>query len=222
LNLNFEVVNKTTEMKTLLYYLFIIILLFSSCLKEDSGKIVTAGIYDTDFIYYEFSPPLKIELTLDTLADNYLGSDSIDINLDEVYDIIISYRIHLPPESGTPSYEHFPYFRLTLKNSLQVATKVQSYPVGHGQTNDVNWVDTLNYKTLINNNSDWSESDITRTMWAMPPVNTAPYGPWYNLTNEEKYIGIKMKIDSRCKYGWIKVKVISREDIQFLSFALEK
>jgi hypothetical protein len=59
-------------------------------------------------------------------------------------------------------------------------------------------------------------------MWAIPPVGTAPYGPWYNLTNEEKYIGIRMKIGSRFKYGWIKMNVISREDMQFLSYAMEK
>lgn len=209
-------------MKTLSYFFFITLFIFSSCSKEDTGKIVIAGTYDSDLLYYEFSPPLKVELSLDTLTDNYMGEDSIDINQDGVYDIIISHRIHLPPESGTPSYDHFTFYRLTLKNGLQVATKLQSYPVGHGQFDDVNWIDTLCYKTRIDTWSDWSESNETRTMWAIPPVSTAPYGPWYNLTNEEKYIGIRIKIGSRFKYGWIKMNVISREDMQFLSYALEK
>lgn len=196
--------------------------IFSSCSKEDTGKTVIAGTYDSDFLYYEFSPPLKVELSLDTLTNNYVGEDSIDINRDGVCDIMVVYRIHLPPEPVPPSFDHFPFYRLTLKNGLQVATKMQSYPVGHGQTDDIYWVDTLSYKTRIDTWSDWSESNATRTMWAIPPVSTAPYGPWYNLTNEEKYIGIRMKIDSQFKYGWIKVNVISREDMHFLSFALEK
>ncbi len=209
-------------MKTFSYLLFTILFIFSSCKKEDTGKIVLAGIYNTDLFFYEFSPPLKVELSLDTLTNNYSGEDSIDINQDDLFDLIISHRIHIPPESGTPSYDHFPFYKLTLKNGLQVATKVQSYPTGHGQSSDVNWVDTLNYEARIDKSCDWSESNIFRLMWAIPPVVTAPYGPWYNLTNEEKYIGIRMQIDSRPKYGWIKVKVISRDDMQFLNYALKK
>jgi hypothetical protein len=209
-------------MKALLYYTFIVLLFLSSCSKEDTRHAVTAGIYDSSFTYHEFSSPLKVELSLDTSTDNYMGVDSIDINQDEVYDIIISHRIHLPPESGTPSYEHFPYFSLTLKNGLQVATKIQSYPVGHGQLNEIYWVDALNYETRIDVWPDWAEKNVFQLMWAIPPVGSAPYGPWYDLANEEKYIGFRMKIDSRYKYGWIKVIVISREDMQFLSYAIEK
>jgi len=212
-------------MKTLLHYLFIILLIFSSCSKDHTGKIVTAGIYDSGFTYHEFSPPLKVKLILDPITDNYFWKDSIDINQDGIYELYIIQRIHLPPESGTPSWEHYPYFMLTLRNSLQVATKSEAYPVGMGQYNHVDWVAPLNYETLINNDLDWSESDVTKSMWAVPPkgtISTAPSGAWYYLTNEEKYIGIKMKIGSRYKYGWIKVKVISPEDIQFLNYAIEK
>ncbi len=209
-------------MKTLFFYFFIILLIFSSCSKEDTGKIVIAGIYDSDLFYYEFSPPLEVELSLDTLTDNYIGEDSIDINQDGDFDVFVSHRIHLPPESGTPSYDHFPYFRLTLKNGVQVATKIQSYPVGHGQYDEVHWVDALNYETRIDVWPFWAENNVFQLMWAIPPVGTSPYGPWYDLTNEEKYIGIRMKIDSQFKYGWIKVKVTSRDDMQFLSYALEK
>jgi hypothetical protein len=212
-------------MRNFLHYLFIILLIFSSCSKDEIEKIVIAGIYDSDFIYHEFSPPLKVELKLDTIADNYFWNDSIDINQDGICELFISQRIHLPPESGSPSSEHFPYFRLTLKNGLQVAIKIEYYALGHGQVDEINWVDAVNYKTRINNNSDWSESNVTKSMWMVPPIGapgTLPYGTWYNLANEDKYIGIRMEIGSRYKYGWIKVKVISREDMQFLSFALEK
>jgi hypothetical protein len=213
-------------MKTLLYYIFIFLFISSSCSKEETRQAVIAGIYDTSFIYGELSPPLKVELTLDTLTDNYQGNDSIDINQDGVYDLFISQRIHFPPPSGTPTWEQFPYYRLTSRNGLEVATKTESYPVGMGQYNSVNWVDALNYENRIDNISEWSGSNVVRTMWAIPPISTYGFaltnGPWYNLTNVIKYIGIRMKIGSRYKYGWIKMNEISRENMLFLSYALEK
>ena len=210
-------------MKTLLNYTLIFLLFLSSCKKEDTIQAVTAGIYDSSFTYHEFSPSIKVELTLDTSTDNYLGSDSIDINQDGAYDLIISQRIHIPPTSGIPSFEQFPYCRLILRNGLEVATKIEYYSVGHGQYDDVNWVDTLNYENRIENISDWSGSNVVCTMWAIPPVPYGvSYGPWYFPTNEMKYIGIRMKIGSRYKYGWIKVNEISHEDMLFLGLALEK
>ncbi|MBL7965718.1 MAG: hypothetical protein JNK09_01890 [Prolixibacteraceae bacterium] len=209
-------------MKPFLYFFFIILFVFFSCSKEDTVKTVLTGIYDTDFIQNEFSPPIKIELSFDTFTGNHKGKDSIDMNQDGVYDIIISHRIHLPPESGTPSYEHFPYFSLSLKNGFQVATIMQFYPVGHGQFGEIQWVDALNYQTRINEHSEWSKNNVFRMMWAIPPVGAAPYGPWYNLNNEEKFIGIRNEIGANYKYGWIKVKAVSRDNLQFLSSAIEK
>jgi hypothetical protein len=210
-------------MKTIINCILLILLIFSSCKKEETRKAVTAGIYDSSFTFHEFSTPLKVELTLNTLTDNYQGSDSIDINQDGVYDLINSLRIHIPPPSGVPSWEQFPYCRLILKNGLEVATKIEYYSVGHGQNDDVNWVDTLNYENRIDNISEWSESNAIRTMWAIPPISYGvTYGPWYNPTNVVRYIGIRMKVGSRYKYGWIKVNEVSREDMQFISYAIEK
>ena len=209
-------------MKSSLYYLLIILFIFSSCLKDDNEKIVSAGIYDSDFIYHEFSSPLKVDLKLDSITDNYFWNDSIDINQDGNYELFISHRIHLPPESESPSYEHYPYFSLTSKNGLQIALKIDYYSLGHGQVNEITFVDTLNYKMRIDNISDWSESS---RMWWVPPINapgTLTNGTWYTLTNEEKFVGIRIKIGKRYKYGWIKLNVISKEDIQFICFAIEK
>jgi hypothetical protein len=214
---------KASIMKTLFKSLLILLMTFPSCKKEDFREPISAGIYDTGFIYHEFSAPLKVKLTLDALTDNYKGTDSIDINLDGAYDLIISQRIHLPPPTGIPSWEQFPYYRLSLKNGLEVATKFESYPVGHGQYDDVNWVDSLNFETRIDNISEWSDTNMTYTMWAIPPISAGvTYGPWYSLTNVVKYIGIRMKIGSHYKYGWIKVNEISHEDMSFVSYALER
>ena len=212
-------------MKASLYYFLFILLIFSSCLKDDDNKIVSAGIYDSDYIYHEFSPPLKVDLKLDTIKDDYFWNDSIDINQDGIYELFISQRIHIPAESGSPTFDHFPYLRLITKSDLQIARKIDYYAVGHGQVNEIDWVDTLNYKTQINDNNDWTEGNDILSIWLVPPLGapgTLPYGTWFNLTNEEKYVGIRMKIGKRYKYGWIKLNVISREDIQFICYAIEK
>lgn len=210
-------------MKTLFKCLLIFLVIFYSCKKEKSRELVFAGIHDAGFIHYEFSTPLKVKLTLDSLTDNYKGKDSIDINLDGVYDLIISQRIHFPPPTGIPSWEQFPYYRLILKNGLEVATKLEKYPVGHGQYDEVNWVQSLNYESRIDNISEWSDTNTTYTMWAIPPISYGvSYGPWYNLTNVVKFIGIRMKIGPHYKYGWIEVSEISHEDISFVSYALER
>jgi len=212
-------------MKASLYYFFFILLIFSSCLKDDDNKIVSAGIYDSDYIYHEFSPPLKVDLKLDTIKDDYFWNDSIDINQDGINELFISQRIHIPAESGSPTFDHFPYLRLITKSDLQIARKIDYYAVGHGQVNEIDWVDTLNYKTQINDNNDWTEGNDILSIWLVPPLGapgTLPYGTWFNLTNEEKYVGIRMKIGKRYKYGWIKLNVISRDDIQFICYAIEK
>jgi hypothetical protein len=92
-----------------------------------------------------------------------------------------------------------------------------------GEYNDTNWLDTLSYRKRIEKTSKWSGTNITRMMWAIPPITQfVSYGPWYKPINQVKYIGIRMKIGSRYHYGWIKVNEISRENIQFESFALAK
>lgn len=210
-------------MKTFLCNILVFLLIFCSCKKEEPRKIVITGIYDDSFVFHEFSPPLKVELTLETLTDNYIGSDSIDINLDGVYDLVIRQRIHNPPPSGRASLEQFPYYRLTLKNGLEVATKTEYYSVGHGSYYNINWVDTLNYENRIDNISEWSDTNTTSPMWTIPPISASvTFGCWYNLANAVKYIGIRMKVGSQYKLGWIKVNEISRENILFISYAIEK
>ena len=210
-------------MKNFIYYILVISLFFSACKKDEPREAVVAGIYDNSFVFHEFSSPLKVMLILDLLTDNYIGNDSIDINLDGVYDLVISQRIHFPSPSGIPSWEQFPYYRLILKNGLEVATKTESFPAGMGQYRKIDWVNVFDYESSIDKISEWSESNTTQTMWAIPPITQAvSYGPWYDLTNAVKYIAIRMKIGNRYKLGWIKVSEISRENILFISYAIEK
>ncbi len=202
----------------------ILLLISSSCKKEDTSKAVTAGIYDSSFTYHESSPSLKVILRLDSSKKRYIGVDSLDINLDGKFDLFINHR--MPLESINPiSYtiDNFPSFWITMRNGLEVATKIEYYSLGHGQLGNVTWVDTLNYKSRIDNIPHWSDPNAGHSMWSAPPTSWwGSYGCWYNLTNSENYLAIRMKIGSRYKYGWIKVNEVSREDMQFISYAIEK
>lgn len=210
-------------MKNFFYYALTFLLFFSACKKDEPINPVSAGFYDNSFDYHEFSSPLKVELTFDSLTNNYFGRDSIDINQDGVYELEISHRVHITPPSGIPSFAEFPYYRVTLKNGLQVAIQLECYAVGMGQTDCVKFVDPLDYGSSIDKISKWSDSNTTCQMWVIPPIiQKITYGPWYNLTNAVAYVGIRMKVGKHYKLGWIKVNEISRENILFVSYALEK
>ncbi|HET6558386.1 MAG TPA: hypothetical protein VFG54_13795 [Prolixibacteraceae bacterium] len=210
-------------MKTFIKCLTLLLFL-SSCEKDNERTPVLAGVYDDTFIFYEFSPNLPLDLKPDTLNKFYYGSDSLDVNLDGKYDLLMSRRILLgtvPPARITN--DNYPFGRVTLNNGLEVSTKKEIYPIGLGQTNEVNWVDTLLYNSRIDNLPEWSGSDTYRFMWVVPPASFwGSNGCWYNLINAERYIGIRMKTNGRYNYGWIKLKQVSREEVYIVSYAMEK
>jgi len=211
-------------MKTSWYYFFIFLLFLYSCKKGDDREPVLAGIYDSSLTFHEFSPPFKVNLKLDTLNNFYVGNDSMDINLDGNFDLIIKQRMYLDiKKPNYYTYDTYPYCLLRFKNGLQFSTKIQHYPQGHGQFGTDVGIDTLNYNNRIDNISDWSGTVTNTAMWLDPSSSlVSSSGVWFYLANTEKYIGLRMKINSHYKFGWIKVKQISRENITFISYALEK
>jgi hypothetical protein len=110
-----------------------------------------------------------------------------------------------------------------MRNGLELATKNEKYYFPR-QVNSVDWVDTLQYGSRIDNISEWSsDNNFYRWMWVVPPTAFwGPYGFWYKLTKSEMYIGIRMKVDSRYKFGWIKVNAVLRQNLVFISYVLEK
>jgi hypothetical protein len=91
-----------------------------------------------------------------------------------------------------------------------------------GQSSEIFWVDTLSYAQQIDNITEWSELNDGVWMWVVPPTTIfGSNGPWYNFENEMKYIGLRYYDNSEWKYAWVKFNVISRNEIRFISFAVE-
>ena len=207
------------------YFIFVIILnlAFSSCEKEEDHKPVTAGEYDTDFIFHEFSAPLSIVLIYDSLTNYYNGADSIDLNLDGNFDLKIDQQLQIPHLTDDPTNQLYPYCRLIPSNGLELAVNIQKYPGGLGSYRTVEWIESLNFQDRIDTISNWSEPNTFRYMWCYPLDSFVyTYGNWYEITNSETYIGFRMKVNTDYKYGWIKVNALSRKDIYFISYAIER
>jgi hypothetical protein len=219
----------------------IFLLLLCSCDKEKEERIpIMAGTTNNDMLYYEFNPPLELQLQLDTLKKIKLGIDSVDIDLDGIFDIIINQRIYLNWSDGfNRSYlkkDDFPFIGLRLKNGFEVACKNLSFPVGMGTTNSVNMVDTIPYKKRLNKINNWHDSKMHSLdymgyynnniwLWGAPPTIfwlLGNFGTWYRLSNKEMYIGIRKKLDTEYKLGWVKIKVFNHDKFEILSYAIEK
>lgn len=194
-----------------------------SCGKEEPQNPVMAGEYDTNFIFHQYSTPKSIDLQYDSVTNYYRGIDSIDVNLDGIYDLIIDQHLQIPHLTNIPTNKIFPYCKLTPINGLELATYLCSYAAGFGTFRKVEWVDSLSFQERIDEISDWSESSVSRYMWSNAPETlSTSTGFWYEVTNSELYIGLRMKENSKYNYGWIKVNALSREHLYILSYAIEK
>lgn len=211
-------------MKVIVLNILISILFLVSCKKEETKNQIFAGKNDINLNYQEFSPPFQIKFEPDSLNNIKYGMDSIDINSDGEFDLIISQRVLINGDDTVQiSNINYPYSNLKVKNGLEVAIKTETFYIGLGETSDFNWVDTLAYNTSINNINKWSEANKNIWMWGAPPtIFWGSNGCWYNLTDTERYIGIRMKINSEYKLGWIRVYQHSREKIEIIGYALEK
>lgn len=221
----------------LLNILFLLIL--SSCKKEITSPVF-AGVYSDSMLFHEFNPPLQIQFQTDTLRNIQYGIDSIDIDLDGSFDIFISQRIYLDWSDGfNRSYlkkDDFPFIGLRLKNGFEVAYTNLSFPLGQGAFYSVEMVDTIPYQARLDKTTEWHDSNMYYNayigyynnsiwLWGIPPSTfwlLGDYGPWYKLNNKEMYIGIRKKLDTEYKLGWVKIKVFNHDKFEILSYAIEK
>jgi hypothetical protein len=211
-------------MKRNIYLILVSLVILTSCKKEELRTNVFAGIYDTNFIYNEFNPAFQLKLKFDSILNIKYGIDSIDLNLDGDYDLFISQRFLLDTSATDYKKEkYYPYSKLTTRNGLQIAFRYDSFPMGFGTVGSAAWVYCAPFNTMINGIKYWSETEKDCYMWAIPYSGyVGSYGEWYNITNSEMYITFKMKMGKKIKFGWIKVNQVSRENMTFMSYAIEK
>jgi len=217
-------------MKNQYRFLFLIILLiFVSCKKDEfSGNVVYAGKFDSTFNYFEFNPPLKVKTELDYTTGFYFGADSLDLNLDGEFDIIISLKMH-PNDTiyKVGGIYSFPYCRFIMKNGFEVAVRNIGYSCHAGSCVEEPFIDALEFDSVISRYPKWSESQNKQTLWNIIPGNMEyPGGWWTRINTEEMYIGVRIKKQGpkktvHYKYGWIKINAVSLKNVSFTSYAME-
>jgi hypothetical protein len=213
---------KKTKMKTIIIFIFILLTLIS-CEKNEEMPVL-AGDINLEMFHYEFNPALKVQLQIDSVNNRKYGKDSVDIDQDGNYDLFIQQNLFIDWKE-TDRLDYGTYFgKLVTKNGLEINTKTETYYIGLGQTSDINWVDTIKYEDRIDSRDNWSDPNNTiyKFMWALPSEPTMSNGCWFNILNEEKYIGIRIKINSIYKYGWVKVNQDAERNIEIQSYAIEK
>ncbi|MGE5395514.1 MAG: hypothetical protein ACM3P1_12290 [Candidatus Saccharibacteria bacterium] len=213
-------------MKAIFLYLTIILLFLLACNKEEDEPRtpVLAGVFNSSMNYKEWNPAFQVTLQHDGMRNMDYGKDSLDINQDGSYDVIISQNnLRFNSSANNNSIDIFPFYYLSLKNGLSIAVIKEPNFTVINQLSNAYWVDTIAYKTNLENITNWSDSYSNNLSYATPPTVFFGYdGPWYGLSNKEAYIAMRIHTSSRYRYGWIKVNVTSPEKVSIISYALEK
>jgi len=200
--------------------IFLIVFLFCFCSVQNENNEIYSGVYDESFYYQEFTPAIKIDLIWDSLYVGR-GSDSIDIDLDGIFDVVIIQNINQFKNYNGISGPYSSY-RLHFKEDIEIAIIRETFYVGLGQTSDKDWVDTVSVNTSINNLNFGTSKNHTKLMWSDNPAAMLSSGPWSKITDSVKYIGIRKRQESSYKFGWIKAKIITKDTVIFESCAIEK
>ena len=219
------------NLNKLLFFNIIWLFIFGSCDKEEYRTSVRAGIVNTNMLYHEYNTPLKVQFQTDSLIGMKYGTDSIDIDLDGNFDVQISQKICLGCDHSDINDDNFPYVGLVLKNDFDVAYKDVVVYTGLGTTYTIKMVDALLYETRIDKIDNWHNSNDTYYfsyengqfwLWGDPPSPFWCYGPWNELVNSEMYIGIRKRIVTDYKLGWIRLMIYSKDDFEIIGYAIEE
>lgn len=182
---------------------------------------VYAGITNEEMHYYQIDPPLQVQVFYDSENHFYHGADSLDIDKNGKAEFRIEVG-YFDADTVVPSAVVYPFTDFTITDSIQFTTYLEYYPLGLGATGKIYWIDTLNYNTRIDDLETWY-SQASQFLWVVPPaVIWGSNGPWYTLVNSEKYIGLRLKKANAYKYGWIKIKIETRNELEFQAFAIQK
>lgn len=196
------------------------IILISSCKKNDEGSFIYAGKFDTSYKHHVFSPTIALQVKWDSLNLYGFGTDSIDLNSDNIFDLVFQLQIlnndsiHLL--NGLP--DPFPYLYVIHKNNSGVSIYNQGFSSGLGSSGIATYANTFLLDEKIYENSEWSEEEGNgKKLWGDNPTFYYPKGKWYTL-NEAAYLGIKLN----GKLGWIEIDNTNLYNPKLLSFALQK
>jgi hypothetical protein len=185
-------------------YLYFLICFFNCCLLfncnqvDIDNKTVVAGVINANMNYSNIGT--------DSLWYIWGGKfdDSIDFNLDNIYDI----KFHLEGYSGFGGSIHSYYLSIITLNSNAYILTDTIYPkvLSNGDT--------------ISNQIDWKSGDLLllgSSEGCCPPTGEMYYsGNWKDQT--EKFIGIKYNE----RFGWIKISVPDRRLIIIYDYAIQK
>lgn len=189
---------------------------------------IYAGRVNFPNVYHEFISPMSIKTELNSTTGFYEGVDSLDLNEDRIYDIIISLRLH-PKDTIYKKGDryYYPTCKFEMKNGFEVAIGAFPYNCGHGYCATADFIAALEYGKDISHFPKWSGSNTKQTLWniILYSVSTFPGGWWSFVKSEEMYIGIKRKDkgpkSTNYTYGWIRVNAISHQKMTIAGFYME-
>ncbi len=161
------------------------------------------------------NPAFELSISWDSLNLYGAGRDSLDIDTDGVFDLILSCSllnqdsIHLLAGQEPNPY---PYYKVELRNGYLVQATVESVS-GLG---DIYWVEPLDFKNKITEKETWTAGPTY--LWKENGTPGFPtFGPWYNL-NEIQYIAF----NRMNKLGWMELDPTDRTHIKVNIIAREK
>ena len=167
--------------------------------KKLSAFIIVAMMFsvkvNAQIVYTDVNPDEKISISLNN------SKDSIDINQDGVYDVLLK-TTYSPP---------VPYVGYFYASSIT--------PLGNNEIIkfSTGFLDTLNTETAIDSESMWNDSTLNlskiKYTWHYHYYCKTCYNYYYtssisgtwNDTINNHYAGVKIKTATQVYYGWIKM-----------------
>ena len=178
---------------------------------------IKAGNED-NMVYTEYGQPIALIYTShDSTVYSKFGNDSIDVDLDGVYDFILNSKSPYQMEYNVP--QSF-YYSLQPVSNIELAYTEEILVTKYGNFKDY-WVNGYNHNDHISK-EDQVWRNTTTYFWEFNPMlPSASKGPWFDGSHGTRYVGIRKKVNHQYKYGWVKINHVSRDEIYFVGYALE-
>ena len=185
---------------------------------------IYAGIYDTSFVYREFTSPITLNLIWEPsmLVGNAEDSFMINTGTDSIF---IKFRLRITNPDSASAISNLDTFLISFlamarEDSLDVYSIEKKYYVGLGSYTTFTFAQALNLADVIRSNGQWETGLKRINLWEMPTdvgtVCNYQGGPWMGVSIA--YLGIKYKNH----LGWIKIDKSSFMAPKGISYAIKK